>query len=356
MVREYPFPEKQDGGSMYGLAVSPDGATIYFTGQDKNLYSGTLDDAGALAVGPTVDLTVDKLAAPNPLGVALTPDAKLALVALAVANQVAVVDLALNKVIAHIPVGVCPYSVAVSPDGQTAFVSNFGGSRARPGDKTEVSAGTDVAVDARSVALRGTVSVIDLKRKKAVAEIVTGIHPEALTLSPDGKRLYVVDASGDGIAVIDVAGRKLVAQLDTKPQADLPYGSLTTGVAVSADGQILFAANAGNNAVRCRLNPGAARRTARRLYPGGELSGRWRCGTRRCSIGNVLGYYGIREGHAARHAQKLGPMSGVARAGFHLPTLFARKPGAVRSSSPSRCRTPRRAFARQACGLYHQGE
>ncbi len=322
VIKQYPFPEEQDGGSMHGLAVSADGGTVYFTGRDRNLYSGTIDDAGALVFGPTVDLAGDGKLAPNPLGIALTPDGKCAVVALAVANQVAVVDLATHKVSAKIPVGVCPYGVAVSADGQTAFVSNFGGSRARKGDRTEISAGTEVAVDARSVALRGTVSVIDLKRRKVVAEIVTDIHPEALTLSPDGKRLYVVAASGDGIAVIDVARRKLVAQLDTKPQADLPYGSLTTGVATSADGKILFAANAGNNAIAL-LNPARPTDPPYGFIPAGGFPGSLAVRGNELFIGNVLGYYGdLQKVALPANAGELGKMTAVARQGFHLAEMI----------------------------------
>jgi len=334
VLKQYPFPQAKDGGSMYGLAISPDGGTIYFTGKDKNLYSATIDDAGALTFGPSVDLTVDKTMAPNPLGVALAPDAKLAVVALAVANQVAVVDLTTNQVIADIPVGVCPYGVAVTADGQTAFVSNFGGSRARKGDKTEVSFGTDVAVDSRSVALRGTVSVIDLKRKKVVAEITTGIHPEALTLSPDGKQLYVVDASGDGIAVIDVDRRQLVTQLDTKPQADLPYGSLTTGVALSANGKILFAANAGNNAIAL-MNPARPADAPYAFIPAGGFPGSLAVRGNEMFIGNVLGYYGdLQKVTLPSTGEALAKMTAVAREGFHLTEIIRAQAQAQTGATP----------------------
>lgn len=321
VIQQYAFPEPKDGGSMHGLAVSADGGTVYFTGKDKNLYSGTIDEAGALVFGPTVDLTVNKQAGPNPLGIALTPDGQRAVVALAVANQVVVVDLKLHQVIASVPVGVCPYGVAISPDGRTAFVSNFGGGRARPGDATEISAGTAVAVDGRSVALRGSVSVIDLKRNRVVAEIATGIHPEALTLSPDGQRLYVVDASGDGIAVINLATRKLVGQLDTKPQADLPYGSLTTGVAVSADGKVLFAANAGNNAVAL-LQPGRSEAPPYAFIPAGGFPGALAVRGNELFIGNVLGYYGdLQKVTLPATEAEREKMTAAARQGFHLAEM-----------------------------------
>ena len=70
-----------------------------------------------------------------------------------------------------------------------------------------------------------------------------------MTLSPDGKSLYVTDNSGDGISVIDVKTFKIVQTINTKPDTTLPYGSLTTALAFSADGKILFAANAGNNSI-----------------------------------------------------------------------------------------------------------
>jgi YVTN family beta-propeller protein len=322
LVREYPFPEEKDGGSMYGLAVSSDGATIYFTGKKRKLYSGTLDDAGKLVMQSNVDLSPDAKTVVNPLGIGLTRDGRLAAVALAVANQVAVVDLAAGKVIARIPVGVCPYGVVVSPDGKTAFVSNFGGRRAGKGDKTELSVGTKVAVDARSVALRGTVSVIDLARKKVVAEIVTGIHPEAMTLSPDGKLLYVVDASGDGIAAIDVARRRIVANFDTKPQADLPYGSLTTGVAVSDDGGTILAANAGNNAVAL-INAGRPSDPPYGFIPAGGFPGTLAVRGNELFIGNVLGYYGDLQKVTLRATPgELAKLTDVVRQGFHLAEIL----------------------------------
>jgi YVTN family beta-propeller protein len=241
------------GGSMHGLAVGEDDATVYFTSKAQHLFVARVNEQGELVYGPTISLAIDKKNT-DPLGVAVAPGGKLALVALALADAVAVVDLEAGKMVATIPVGVCPYGVAISRDGQTAFVSNFGGSRPKPGDKTEKTMGmdkegTDLAVDERAMTLRGTISVIQLAKRQVVGEIATGIHPESMTLSPDGKQLYVVDAGGDGVSVIDVVRRTVVNRLTTKPGADLPYGSLANGIAIGGDGKTLFTANAGNNAV-----------------------------------------------------------------------------------------------------------
>jgi YVTN family beta-propeller protein len=245
-VNHFEYPDKKETGSMYGLTVDDNDSTVYFTGLEKILYIGYIGRAGTFTLTKKIDLSMDHKKT-NPLGIGVT--GHIALVALAVANRVAVVDLAQGKMITTIPVGVCPYAVIISKDKKLAFVSNFGGPHPGKGDRTEKSAGSDVAVDEESVALRGSVSVIDIKSGKKIAEISTRIHPESMTISPDGRSIYVTDDSGDGISVIDTRSFKVKQTINTKPDPTLPYGSLTTGLAFSTDGKILLAANAGNNSV-----------------------------------------------------------------------------------------------------------
>lgn len=296
VVGAYPYPaerrtQRSDGcGSMHGLAVSADGATLYFTGNERTLYSATLDADGKLGQARSVELSDGKHPV-NPLGIGLTPDGKTAVVALSTTAEAVVVDLATAAVRGRIPVGVCPYGVVVSADGRTAFVSNFGGPQPHRRDRTEMSAGMPVAVDERSVALRGSVSVLDLKSCKAVDEVRTGIHPEAMALSPDGTALFVADASGDGVSQIDTARRKVVRTLVTRPREDLPYGSLTTGLAVSGDGRTLFAANAGNNAVAL-LDLAGPPAPPRALIPAGGFPGALCVRGDELFVGNVYGYAG----------------------------------------------------------------
>ncbi|MBV8254109.1 MAG: hypothetical protein JO154_16010 [Chitinophaga sp.] len=239
--------QDKEAGSMNGLAVDDNDSTIYFTGLEKNLYVGNVSKAGTFTLTKKIDLSANNKKT-NPLGIGLCNN-NIAFVALAITNEIAVVDLPKGKVLSTIPVGVCPYAVIISKDKKLAFVSNFGGPRAGKGDRTEKSAGTDVAVDDRSVALRGSITVIDVQSRKKITEITTRIHPESMVLSPDGKSLYVTDDSGDGISVIDVKSLKVVHTINTKPDPSLPYGSLTTALAFSSDGKTLLAANAGNNSI-----------------------------------------------------------------------------------------------------------
>lgn len=237
----------KESGSMNGLAVNNNDSTIYFTGLQRNLYVGNISPSGTFTLTKKIDLSVNNKKT-NPLGIGLCNN-NIAFVALAISNSIAVVDLSKGKLVTTIPVGVCPYAVVISKDKKLAFVSNFGGPHPEKGDMTETSAGSAVAVDERSVALRGSVTVIDVQSRKKIADISTRIQPESMVLSPDGKLLYVTDDSGDGISVIDAKTFKVLETINTKPDPSLPYGSLTTALAFSEDGKTLFAANAGNNSI-----------------------------------------------------------------------------------------------------------
>jgi len=318
-LRKDPKAERE-GGSMHGLSVAKNGTSVYFTGQNSTLHTATLEEDGKLTQGPVINLGTSKSTV-YPLGVGLFENDTMAVVALSIANQVAIVDLKENRVANRIDVGVCPYGVVVAPDQKTAFVSNFGGPRPRKGDRVEKTAGTDVAVDDRSVVLRGSVSVVDLVEKKVLQEIETRIHPESMTLSHDGKTLYVVDDSGDGVNVISVEQRKSVAQWSTKPQSDMPYGSLTTGIAVSPDGATLFAANAGNNAVVLLDAKNGA--PVKALIPCGGYPGSVCVTGKNLFIGNVDGFGGdLQKVVLSDNPDDLKKWTESAGQSFHMPEIL----------------------------------
>lgn len=334
IVNEVPFPKesaaKADRGSMHGITVGPDGSSLYITGNLRNLYQAKLGADGRITFGTPIPLIREKANA-NPLGVAITPDGKRAVVALSVTNEAVIVDLAKRDIISRIPLGVCPYEVVISRDGRTAFVSNFGGGRAREGDKTENAAGTDVAVDDRSVALRGSVSVINLRTSAVVAEIPTGIHPEAMTLSRDGSQLLVTDDSGDRVSAIDLTTRRIVRRFSTKPDAGLPYGSLTNGVAVNDNS--IFTVNAGNNAVAV-IDPAKPEAPVAFLAAGGYPGALCVRGNE-VFIGNIYGYQGnLQKVVVPADAAALEKLTADAKQGFRLPEMLRSQLRALSGAAP----------------------
>jgi len=309
--------EKDESGSMYGLSVDSNDSTIYFTGAKSNLYVGNISSSGECRLIKKIDLSVNKQIA-TPLGIGLV-NKRIAYVALAIPNQVAVVDIAEGKVLRKIPVGVCPYAISISKDKRFAFVSNFGGPHPHKGDRTELSAGTKVAVDDHSIALRGSVTVIDIQSGKALKEIATRIHPESMTLSPDGNLLYVSDESGDGISVMDTKKLEVVQTIDTKPDPSLPYGSLTTALTFSPDGKVLYAANAGNNAIAL-IDPKHPQKGPYGFIAGGGFPGAVCVTAHNLFIGNVtpLKQGALQKVELPGNKAQLDSYTAAAKKGFHF--------------------------------------
>jgi YVTN family beta-propeller protein len=102
--------------------------------------------------------------------------------------------------------------------------------------------------------LSDTIIVVDPAAARVVARIPVGKRPRGLVLSPEGKKLYVAlsgspiggfgvdektlpppDRKADGIAVIDVASRKV--------ERILPAGPNPESVAISRDGMTLYVSN-----------------------------------------------------------------------------------------------------------------
>jgi YVTN family beta-propeller protein len=144
------------------LAVTPDGAEVW----------APFGDADTLSVIDTAtDARVAQVAtAGHPSSVAVTPDGKLVLVACSACNQLSVIDRASRAVVQTFGeadgVGRDPRDVVVSPDGTQAFVSAYVGDT--------VTAFQRVGDSFREV-----------------ATIPVGRRPLGMSMTPDGKTLYV---------------------------------------------------------------------------------------------------------------------------------------------------------------------
>src|SRR5262249_51420063 len=110
-----------------------------------------------------------------PLSVAVTPNGQRAYVTNQSSNNVSVIDTATNAVMATVPVGLAPQGVAITPDGKLAYVANGG------------AAGF----------VTNTVSVIDTATNSVVATVTVGDHPFGVAVTPDGKRAYVTSGSSN---------------------------------------------------------------------------------------------------------------------------------------------------------------
>ena len=146
--------------------------------------------------------------------VAISADDKLLVNVNPDANSVTLykVGAAGPAVLKEVKVGRDPSSVAISPNGNRVYVAN---------------------------ALDGTVSVVNVARRKRIATFPVGAEPMALVLSPNGTRLYVASSASNNVRVFDTASNPpaLIASIDLGAFGTAPRALAVTdsGDAIDSD-------------------------------------------------------------------------------------------------------------------------
>ncbi len=291
------FPK--GGASMHGIAVSADGAEVYLTSARNEIFVAKVDGVGGAEWSRTLALTGPKgtTADDDPAhltGIAISADGARAYVCASRNNTLAVVDLRAPDAAAalsrHIPVGIAPFDVVLSPDGNTAYVSDWGGRRPKAGERTGDSSGTQVLVDERGIGASGAISVVDLVSGKETRLIESvGLHPSDLVLSRDGKTLYVANANSDTVSVIDLSSKDQTRTVNVKPDPALPFGSAPNALALDDERGLLYVANGGNNAVAVIPTRGEKAFQAAGFIPAGWYPGALALTSDRLYIANVKG-------------------------------------------------------------------
>jgi YVTN family beta-propeller protein len=151
--------------------------------------------------------------------VAISPDGRLAYIARRAAGVVTVLDTAINKVVADVPIPAGPPQfIAFTPDGSRAYVSVYN---------------ADLTINA--------VAVLDTRTTKLVETIPVNKKPYALAVSPDQKFVYVPSHDAAVIDIIDIAANKVVQSVPVAPN---PHW-----VTFDADGTFAYIANHDSNLV-----------------------------------------------------------------------------------------------------------
>ncbi|MET0258332.1 MAG: YncE family protein [Methylobacterium sp.] len=174
------------------------------------------------------------------------------------AGEVAVVDLGLAKVVAHIPLDGAPAGIALSPDRKTAYVT-------RPEGQSIAVIDLDARKVTSSLALAGgplgicvdpttgTIYVADWYASRVLVlksdpdgvrqtgEIAVGKSPSGLAVTPDGRTLLVANREADSVSVVDIAAGK--------ESEKIPVGQHPFGLTLSADGSRAYTANVTSNDV-----------------------------------------------------------------------------------------------------------
>jgi DNA-binding beta-propeller fold protein YncE len=241
----------------YGLAWSPDGTKLYSAGAGQNNVQEFAYADGVITRARTFALpavTGESFAG----GLAVSPDGKTLFVTRVFAQSVSTIDLPTGVVTKTVALPAEPYSNIVSGDGRLLYVSLWGGAKVQvymlpsmvllqefttgehpnamvlsaDGKRLFIACGNDASV-----------WVYDTFAGYAIEQISMSLYPNApptstpnsLALSPDGKTLIVSNADTNSVAVVDVSngGASIV-------RGFVPTGWYPTGAIFSKDGRLIF--------------------------------------------------------------------------------------------------------------------
>jgi YVTN family beta-propeller protein len=166
-----------------------------------------------------------------PDAIAITPDGERAYVTNYASNSVTPIDLLSGKVQASIRLGSSagPAGIAITPDGTTAYVTDAG------------ATGT----------LGDTITPIDLATDKTLSPITVGPGPQGIAIAPDGLRAYVADAGAIVSGQTGAFGSTVtpVDLLTGRALAPITVGNAPTGIAITPDGSTALVANLNSGSV-----------------------------------------------------------------------------------------------------------
>jgi YVTN family beta-propeller protein len=250
-----------------GLTWHPDGQRLYSAGAAQNTVQEMTWASGRLTKSAVI-----KIAEPDAVaggtgaraksgfvgGLAISPDGATLFALQVFAKTLTAVDTASRAVRKTIALDAEPYTALLTPDGKTLFVSSWGGAKVLLIDPSTLAPIGEVPVgehpNAMTLSKDGTrlfvacantnaVWIVDLATRTAKEQISVALYPNApagttpnaLALSPDGTTLMVANADNKTLAMVDV--KKPGA---SEVEGFIPTGWYPTSVAFTRDGSRLL--------------------------------------------------------------------------------------------------------------------
>ncbi|GID26869.1 YVTN family beta-propeller protein [Paractinoplanes brasiliensis] len=281
------------GAEPEGVAVSPDGRTVYVANQNSRILS--VVDVASRKVSPVQVRN-------TPRFVAVSRDGRTVFVSMyeddkRTGSGVAVVDATSRKVIRYLDTGDMPYTLAVAPDNKLWVPIHSDGRLEifTPGT-LRMESELPVRPNPHAVGFSGdqmraftanhesnAVSVIDMRSNTVIRNIPVSRAPHSIAVSPDGRMALVAGYEADTADLIDTVTLKRTGpfKVGRDPQsvafsADSRYGYVVnefdgtvsvlngrTGtvtatvkvgksprtVGVSPDGRLAYVSNGGDNTI-----------------------------------------------------------------------------------------------------------
>jgi YVTN family beta-propeller protein len=144
-------------------------------------------------------------------------------IAMGPSNNFVMIDIATEKVMKAVAGPVNPHGIAVTPDGEYAYLTSRNPEKEKKADPPN----------------EFLVTVVEVNTGKTVARIDVGGESHHASISPDGKQVYVTVPSVEGVVVIDTASNTVVKTVET--------GYKANSTAPSPDGTRLYVVNKGDD-------------------------------------------------------------------------------------------------------------
>src|SRR4051794_2209587 len=244
-------PDRDGQQSFTGLIFSHSGDFIYMSNVEGSIKVFAVDTSGDVTASRSIVLPPANAPwrkAEIPSGLALARNGNRLYVCGNLSNRLLELDMATNRVLRTFDVGVAPYDVVLA--GDKAYVSNWGGRRPGPHDRSgPAGQGTTVRVDSRDIASEGSVSIIDLATNGPTRELVVGLHASALTVSADRRYVVCANAASDNLSIIDTRNDTIIATVWARAAPSDLLGATPNALAFDSAGKRLYATNASQNAI-----------------------------------------------------------------------------------------------------------
>ena len=215
--------------AVFGTAPAA-AATLFVTNTKSNSISiidtTTFEMVGTIPLGPG-----------KPNRVVFHPDGRHAWVVYDKSHDLGIVDADARKLVKRVKIGGNPYNLAFSPDGRHLYV-----------------------LDWSSETSNDEIIIYDLKAERIDGRVEVSTWPAHGVFSADGKTFYVSGETAGDLTVIDTVTRTVAARI-------VHHGGDAMGLALTADGKVLYAATGENKGI-LKIETAANRATANIALPG----------------------------------------------------------------------------------------
>jgi YVTN family beta-propeller protein len=151
-------------------------------------------------------------------------------------QNLTVIDTRTDSAVATIPVGTRPRGVKVSPDGRTVYVALSGSPKCPP------SMPDEECEKLKADKSKDGIAVVDVAARRVQRVLPGGSDPEQFDISSDGKRLYIANEDAGSASIVNVE----TGTIDTT----VKVGAEPEGVRISPDGHLVYVTAESDTSIR----------------------------------------------------------------------------------------------------------